>query len=391
MRPTTAPRRLAAALLAACLLVVGGCGGSDDGDDERADTTTTTTAPPNTPPARPLPAGWYEDPDGDLVPSAVEQRIGTDPAVDECVQKAGCGSTGEATALERSNTLLILDSSGSMAGSAGGGTSKLQAAKRALRRYVAGTPDSLALGFMVYGHKGSNSAADKAESCAGVELLDPIGKAASQRFDRTLNRFRPTGYTPLGASLRKARDAFRGKEEDINRIILVTDGIETCGGNPVAEARKLKRANIKVTTDVVGFDVAKPAEARRLRAIAEASGGEYSDARTADALDDFFEAALERVADLTEQYLCVTGQATEIGLCQSGTATRAVLYMSRAANDAARAGRDAQAAEIERLEKELDAARERRKEVSNRQREAAAKRLGREIDEARRRLDRLDR
>jgi len=385
MRATIERRDLVPLLVVGCLLVLGGCGGSDD---ERADTTA-TSPPTSTQPARPLPAGWYQDPDGDLVSSAVERQIGSDPAVDECARKAGCGGGGVVNALERSNTLLILDSSGSMAGSAGGGTTKLQAAKQALRRYVAGTPDSLALGFMVYGHKGSNAPADKAASCAGVELLEPIGRAASGRFDRTLNRFKPTGYTPLGASLRKARDAFKGKEDGINRIILVTDGIETCGGNPVEEARKLKRAGIKVTTDVVGFDVAKPDEARRLRAIAEASGGTYSDARTTDALNDYFETQRKRYDDLAKEYLCVIDNAGTVSLCQSDAGGKAELYMFKASADASRAGRDAEADEIDRLNKELHAARETRDDALKRTNDAAAKRLQREVDEAAQRVDRL--
>lgn len=382
--------RVVAALV--CLLVVAGCGGSDDDDggDERAQTTTATTPPPPAQTARPLPAEWYEDPDGDLVPTAVEREIDADPDVDECAEEAGCGEAAPVSALQRSNTLLILDSSGSMAGSAGGGTTKLEAAKRALRRYVAGTPDSLALGLMVYGHRGSNDPAGKAESCRGVELLEPIGKAASRGFDRVLNRFEPTGYTPLGAALRKAREAFEGMQDAINRIILVTDGIETCGGDPVAEARALKQVGIKVTTDVVGFDVAKPAEARRLRAIAEASGGEYTDARTADALDDYFREARERVAQLTKQLLCVNAQAGRISLCQKATVGRALLFMGRASADASRAGRDAQSEEIDRLRDELAARSDERDDVSDEQGKAAAERLERELDAADRRLERLD-
>lgn len=372
-------------VLAACLLALAGCGGSDD------DTATTPTSTTPTQTARPLPAPWYEDPDGDLVPTAVEQRIDTDPMVDECARAEGCGETGATTALEQSNTLLILDSSGSMAGSAGGGTSKLNAAKQALRRYVAGTPDSLALGFMVYGHKGSNGPAGKAASCAGVEVLDPIGTAASQRFDATLDRFKPTGYTPLGAALRKARDAFADKEDAINRIILVTDGVETCGADPVAEARKLKQAGIKVTTDVVGFDVAKPDEARRLRAIAEASGGTYTDARSAADLDRAFEEERERYADLAKQYLCVVDRAGKISLCQMDAVGKAGLYMNSAGGEASGAGRDAEADEIQRLRKELDAAAEQRDEDFERQSTADAARLQREVDEAERRVERLNR
>lgn len=386
---TTSNRAAYAALLVAvCLLVLAGCGGSDDGDDDRAGTTATSPPRP-APPAQPLPAEWYEDPDGDLVPTAVEREIDSDPAVDECAEEAGCGEAGPVSALERSNTLLILDSSGSMAGTAGGGTTKLVAAKRALRRYVAGVPDSLALGFMVYGHKGSNNAAGKAESCKGVELLHPIGKAASRRFDRTLRRFTSTGYTPLGAALRKARQAFAGKEDAINRIILVTDGIETCGGNPVAESRKLKQADIKVTTDVVGFDVAAPAEARRLRAIAEASGGEYSDARTARDLNDYFREARGRVADLSRQLLCISANAGRVSRCQGAVVGRSVRHMLRASADASRAGRDAESAEIDRLRKALDAAAGERDERLDDESDATAERLEREIAEAKRRLDRL--
>lgn len=384
-------RGSAALLLAVCLLALGGCGGSDEDAEERADRTA-TAVPPGTqtaPPARPLPAEWYEDPDGDLVPTAVEREIDTDPDADECAREAGCGGAAPATALELSNTLLILDSSGSMAGSAGGGTTKLVAAKRALRRYVAGTPDSVALGFMVYGHKGSNDPAGKAQSCRGVELLEPIDERAWAGFGRALNRFEPTGYTPLGAALRKARAAFEGKQDGVNRIILVTDGIETCGGDPVAEARRLKQAGVKVTTDVVGFDVAEPAAARRLRAIAEASGGEYTDARTAADLDDYFTEARERVAELSKQLLCVSAQAGRINLCQGATVGKAVLFMGVASADAARAGRDAQSEEIDRLRDELDTRSKQRDEERDERSDAIAERLERELDEANRRFERL--
>lgn len=40
------------------------------------------------------------------------------------------------------NTMMILDASGSMAGAAGGGTSKMAAAKDAITRYVVGCPES---------------------------------------------------------------------------------------------------------------------------------------------------------------------------------------------------------------------------------------------------------
>src|SRR5436189_6318207 len=99
----TLPGR-AAALCAglALALSLGSCGDGKDGDKTQTSATTPTTTAPE---GRPLPAAWYEDPDGDLVPTAVELKIDTDPKVDECAEKAGCGSGGGVNALESSNTM----------------------------------------------------------------------------------------------------------------------------------------------------------------------------------------------------------------------------------------------------------------------------------------------
>ncbi|HEV7808290.1 MAG TPA: VWA domain-containing protein [Solirubrobacteraceae bacterium] len=378
MRAVTEGRRIAIAI-GTCLLMLAGCGGSDG-------------ETPTIPKQRPLPAGWYEDPDGDLVPTAVEDQLGTDPLSDACAREAGCASAGRGVnAIETSNTLLILDSSGSMKGSAGGSITKMAAAKRALRRYVAGTPDSMALGFMVYGHKGSNGPSGKARSCAGVELLQPIAPAASQRFDATLRRFRPIGYTPLAAALRTARSAFDGKQDDVNRIILVTDGVETCGGNPVAEARRLKQAGIHVTTDVVGFDIGDLRAARRLRAIAEASGGTYSDARSAESLYRLLDDEIAHNAELITQYLCVTASGSTVSLCREGAVGSASIAMDGASDSASIAGRDAESREIDRLRKAMEAAGVRRDEAFDRGSDVVAQRLQREVDASRRRLDALER
>ena len=378
MRVVTEGRRIAIAI-GTCLLMLAGCGGSGGGS---------AAAPEQ----RPLPASWYEDPDGDLVPTAVEEQIGTDPHKDACVRKAGCASAARGVnAIETSNTLLILDSSGSMKGSAGGATTKMAAAKRALRRYVAGTPDSMALGFMVYGHKGSDGPSGKARSCAGVELLQPIAPAASRRFDATLRRFRPIGYTPLAAALRMARSAFDGKQDDVNRIILVTDGVETCGGNPVAEARKLKQAGIHVTTDVVGFDIGEPRAARRLRAIAEASGGTYSDARSAESLYRLLDDEIAHNAELITQYLCVTASESTVSLCREGAVSSASIAMDAASGSASIAGRHAQSREIDRLRTAMEAAGVRRDKAFDRDSDIVSQRLQREVDESRKRLDALDR
>jgi von Willebrand factor type A domain len=339
-----------------CLALAGfGCNDGDDGQDRPAD----TGARDSRPAKPPLPAGWYEDPDEDFMPTALEERMGTDPLVNECLKALNCpGVDPEVAAPEPPpppNTLLMLDSSGSMAGPAGGGETKIDAARDSLRRFAAGTPDSFPLGFLVFGHKGSNQPAGKAESCRGVEVLAPLGELDRERFiGRTLDRFAPTGYTPIARALRRAEQAFGGREGEENRIILVTDGIETCGGDPVAQARGLKQAGIKVTIDVVGFDIANARDRERLKRIADATGGTYTDAQTGDQLRAYFDRQRQRVSQLLNGSICISIKGTDIRVCASTTVTEASIEMKRLISEARAAGRDRRAAELDRLRDQMN-------------------------------------
>jgi hypothetical protein len=331
VRPALA---LLAGLLAA--LTLGACSGLDGEKGGSA------TAPPNSPaaPAPPkdvLEPGLREDPDGDLVPSAIEERLGTDPSVDECQEKLDCpvvGAGGQIEPERRNSTLLMLDSSGSMRGPAGGGKTKIDAARGALERYVTATPDSFELGFLVFGQEGSSAEADKAESCKSAELRKPIGEVDYESFPAELKRFDPRGFTPIAGALEQAAGAFAGRERDKNRIILVTDGVETCDGDPVAAARKLKEAGVAVTVDVVGFDIARSSDAKALRAIAEATGGRYSDAQDGDALDRFFAAEERRNRQLLEAYGCVARGGNRLYLCRAERGNEAYAEIQKLGEEA---------------------------------------------------------
>ncbi|HEX6986852.1 MAG TPA: hypothetical protein VF170_15855, partial [Planctomycetaceae bacterium] len=62
-------------------------------------------------------------------------------------------------------------------------------------------------------------------------------------------------------------------------MVLVSDGMETCKGDPAREAAALAE-KFNLTFGVVGFDV-RPEERKSLEAIAEAGNGKYYDARSA--------------------------------------------------------------------------------------------------------------
>ena len=224
------------------------------------------------------------------------------------------------------NALLLLDSSGSMAADAGGGRTKMEAAKDALLRYSGVSSVLFETGFAVYGHAGDSTAAGKATSCEQAsELLLPLGAVDQAAFQGTLSRFRPTGWTPIEGALREAEAAFAGKEGAVNRVILVSDGIETCGGDPVAAAERLHRAGIALQIDVVGFGVPDDA-ARQLRDIAAAGGGEYVDARTGADLDGYFRTQSEAIGQTWDAFTCELRNSTFDTICDQGQCNKATVF-----------------------------------------------------------------
>lgn len=211
---------------------------------------------------------------------------------------------------ENINIQLILDSSGSMAGALGGQT-KLQIAQQVLTRFVGTLPESANVALRVYGHVGSNNEADRALSCRSTELFYDFQLLDVGLFTTAIESFQPTGWTPVAGALEAARADFEPFDpaSSTNIIYLVSDGIETCGGDPVAAARTLAADNIGAVVNVIGFDV-DAAATEQLRATAEAGLGEYFEARSAQELDEVFAQRIDWEA-WSAYYDCLRSAAGE--------------------------------------------------------------------------------
>lgn len=207
-----------------------------------------------------------------------------------------------------------------MADPAQGGT-KMQADQRVLRDFVATLPETANVSLRVFGHVGTGSGADKPRSCAATERRVPFVPATSPRVRRGIDSVRPAGWTPLARAMRAAgKDLERvGGEGTSNFVYVLSDGIETCEGDPVAAAKQLSTAGVGVDVNIVGFDVDRQA-ARQLRQAARAAGGSYTDARRADDLEDAFTAY--DWAAWTRYYNCRTGTAIRNYNAEAGVAIR---------------------------------------------------------------------
>ncbi len=291
-------RHLLALVIAACLSA--GCSRSDTAD---------TAASPATPDASA--AAATDDPalrsyyDG-LVATHGED-IATCPQAESPDAQACADDTvaGMPTAPRR--VLLMLDASGSMAGRQGGET-KLVIAQDALLDLARRIEGDAQVALRVYGHRGGNREQDKPESCRATELVQPFAPRDPAAFEIAVRAFQPSGFTPIAASLQAAARDFAdgGANADGNVVYLVSDGIETCDGDPVAAARALQASDIGVVVNVIGFDVDAQAE-QQLRGVAEAGGGEYLAARNRDDLTALFN---RRLAAISARFNCRIGAAS---------------------------------------------------------------------------------
>jgi len=136
------------------------------------------------------------------------------------------------------NIIIALDSSGSMAENANG-ESRLTAAKIAITEFVDSLPDTSQVSLIAFGHQGSNAQVDKAISCKGIETVYPLAAKDRDRFQVAVDSFAPTGYTPLVSTLELANQnlATLKSENNQNVVYLVSDGEETCDGDPIAVAQ----------------------------------------------------------------------------------------------------------------------------------------------------------
>lgn len=179
-----------------------------------------------------------------------------------------------AQAQESRSIALILDASGSMNAKLDGGGTRIEAAKAAVAQFVAKLDPNVRIAYRVYGHQSPT----KARDCKDTELMVGFGAASSNR-DAILAKtqgVRAQGFTPITYVIQLAA-ADVGKEPGRHVIVLISDGKETCEGDPCAAAKALADADASLVVHTIGFNVDVAAR-YQLQCIAKVARGTYSDA-----------------------------------------------------------------------------------------------------------------
>lgn len=139
------------------------------------------------------------------------------------------------------------------------------------------------------------------KDCASVDVLVPrrnsqeVGQVTL--LNNALARVRPNGMTPIAFALEEAARELRHEDPGaVSRIILITDGEETCRQDPCMVARSLGDNQFDVDVHLIGFaTTAKDQE--KLSCICEETGGQCFLAKNGEQLETALDAALDAASE----------------------------------------------------------------------------------------------
>jgi hypothetical protein len=198
---------------------------------------------------------------------------------------------GSSGACEEPNVLVVLDYSYSM-----NGDNKWGQAVNAIALLVDQFQRSMRLGLMLFPWNGECSV-DHNQAVRTPCLPDNGGNISNQLFGAG---FPPRGHnTPIGRALEQATTHFDQRQDRGRRnfIVLITDGEETCRGQPVQAARNANAREYPVF--VIGFG--RGVNRNSLNQIAAAGG--TGQPHYVDNEQELF-AALEEIANRARQEIC---------------------------------------------------------------------------------------
>ncbi|NUB24393.1 VWA domain-containing protein, partial [Azospirillum brasilense] len=153
--------------------------------------------------------------------------------------------------------VLIVDGSKSMDERHLGPQTRMDLARRSIEHMVRGLPKPVEVALVEF------------TTCTDVRRDKFYSAPERDALVREVQRLTPTGGTPLARSLERAGNIVSSDAEAT--IIVVSDGDDTCHGDPCAVARAIKERKPRVTVNVI--DLSDQSGRATVQCIAKATGG----------------------------------------------------------------------------------------------------------------------
>jgi Ca-activated chloride channel family protein len=176
------------------------------------------------------------------------------------------------------DAMIVFDASGSMAGDgwgygseSAGSVPRIDKVRAALRQILPSVTRFRKVGLITYGSGAWNQ--------CNIDLaLKPAPNAAGAIMS-VIDALRPAGRTPLTDAVVQAAEVLDFRQKP-GVIVVLTDGEETCGGEPCATSHRLHEEANQLTINVIGLRVQNYAwmgdqGILDAKCLAETNGGQY--------------------------------------------------------------------------------------------------------------------
>ncbi|MBI3502124.1 MAG: VWA domain-containing protein [Bacteroidetes bacterium] len=157
---------------------------------------------------------------------------------------------------QKTRILFVFDDSFSMFGD-WQSDKKIVVAKKLMSEFLdslmKNNSSDIEIALRVYGHQ--TSLWPGPVNCEDTKLEVPFATTpvSAPKMKKVINALIPTGTTPIAFSLGKAAYDFPPDKNSRNIIILITDGIEECNGDPCAVSLELQKKGVIIKPFVIGI------------------------------------------------------------------------------------------------------------------------------------------
>jgi Ca-activated chloride channel family protein len=150
----------------------------------------------------------------------------------------------------KTRILFLLDGSGSMLAQMDN-TTRWAASIGIMTKLVdtLRSVENLEVGLRVFGHNKPITVKD----CYDTKLEVPFTANNHKNFINRMRQIKPLGYTSITQSLLAAAKDFPEDKTSRNIIVIITDGIEECNGDPCAVSAELQKKGIILQPFIIGI------------------------------------------------------------------------------------------------------------------------------------------
>ena len=206
---------------------------------------------------------------------------------------------------ETTRILFLLDASNSMYARMENDT-RINVAKRLLSRMVDSLADldQVQIALRVYGHQYHRDR----QICTDTKLEVGFNTGNHNEIKEKIKTIRPRGTTLIAYSLQEAAYDFPTSISSRNIIILITDGIEECDGDPCAVSQALQKQGVILKPFIIGIGLENEFKAQ-FECV-----GKYFEANTEETFEKVLKVVVSQALNNTTcqvNLLDVKGKATE--------------------------------------------------------------------------------